>query len=72
MLPICIHKDDGLAFGGSCAGLDGRAITHGVVMAQNLYLFIGADFRCVVGRTVIDDDDLSVVHDLPESREKSA
>ena len=60
MLAIGIHEDQHVALGGTGAGLDGRAIAQGIMVAQPRYPKLGADIGGVIRRTIVYDKYLGI------------
>ena len=72
MLAIGIHEDQHVTLGGTGAGLDGRAIAQGIMVAQSRHIEFGADIRRIIGRPIVNHNDLGAAHQPGKARQQLA
>ena len=72
MLAIGIHENQYIAFGSTGAGLDGGAVSQGVMVTQPRYIEFGADIRRVIGGTIVNDNDFGAAHRLGKTWQQLA
>ena len=72
MLAIGIHEDQYVTLGGTGAGLDGRAIAQGIMVAQSRHLNSAQTSAVSSVRPIVNHDDLGAAHQPGKARQQMA